>query len=254
VGTERLIVGIRQADGAVLGSPEEIVDLEVQPADDPSAQPQRAQATFTWIVPDVVGLYRAVFMFDRPGVWQATVIPQAGPPLEPALFSVLDPACRQADRADPGVPGCAVQVGEPAPTVATYTTADRPLEEITTDPSPDPRLYEHSLDTLVANGRPTVIIFATPAFCTSAACGPLLDEVKAVVDDYSSVDFIHVEVYERFRDDGFDPANPEYTVDAIFAYRLPSEPWVYVVDGDGIVTARFEGVMDAEELVAALET
>ena len=35
-------------------------------------------------------------------------------------------------------------------------------------------------------------------------------------------------------------------------YNLPSEPWVFVIDENGTVTGRFEGVMDPAELDAML--
>lgn len=251
VGTERLLVGVRQADGGVLGTPDQVVEIEVQPTDDPSAAPQRVTAGFSWIVPDVTGLYRAVFEFDRPGVWQATVIPASGPPLEPAMFSVLDPACATNTTAE-GVPLCAVQVGEQAPAIASPTLATNAIEDITTDPSPDERLYQLSLDEALANGRPTVVVFATPAFCTTAACGPLVDIVQGLIDDYPGVDFVHVEVFTGFRDPGFDPSDPARLAPSVAGYRLLSEPWVYVVDAAGIVSAKFEGVMDGEELEEAL--
>jgi len=251
VGTGRLLVGIRQADGGVLGTPDQVVEIEVQPTDDPAAVPQRATAGFSWIVPDVTGLYRAVFEFDRPGVWQATVIPASGPALEPAMFSVLDPACATSTTAE-GIPLCAVQVGERAPAIASPTVATNAIEDITTDPTPDERFYELSLDEALTNGRSTVVVFATPAFCSSAACGPLVDIVQEKIDDYPGVDFVHVEVFTGFRDPGFDPADPARLAPAVAGYRLVSEPWVYVVDAAGIVSARFEGVMDAEELEEAL--
>jgi hypothetical protein len=251
VGVERLLVGVRKADGGVLGSPSDVVEMEVRPSDVPDASPQRAEAGFVWIVPDAVGLYRATFEFDRPGVWEAVIIPESGPPLEPALFSVLDPSC-VTTTSDTGSPLCAVQVGEQAPVVASPTLTDHDIEEITTDPTPDERLYRLSLDVALTNGRPTVVVFATPAFCQTAACGPLVDIVETRVGAYPSVDFVHVEVYTGLQEADFDPADPSRLAPAIAAYRLVSEPWVYVVDADGIVTARFEGVMDASEMDAAL--
>jgi hypothetical protein len=190
-----------------------------------------------------------VFEFDRAGSWQVVVVPEEGAPLEPALFSVLDPACRLA-RSDqaPAVPPCALQVGDIAPAVASPTLSDAPIEELTTDPDPDERLYRMSLGDAVGSGRSTVVVFATPAFCQTAACGPLLDTVKTVIDDHPDTNFVHVEVYTGFREPDFDPADPARIAPAVTAFRLVTEPWVFVVDGDGRITARFEGVMDVAEL------
>jgi hypothetical protein len=252
VGTGRLLVGVAQPDGTRLGSPDDPVVLEVRPVDDLSAPVQRLEAGFVWIVPDVVGLYRGVFEFDRPGTWQVVVIPEEGSPLEPAPFSVLDPSCRLEDAADRGIPVCALQVGDPAPLVGSPTLEDAPIEELTTDPAPDERLYRLSLEEALTNGRRTVVVFATPAFCQTAACGPLLDTVKTVVGQYPDTDFVHVEVYTGFREPDFDPTDPERLAPAVDAFRLVSEPWVFVVDERGTITARFEGAMDVEELLPHL--
>jgi hypothetical protein len=251
-GAERLLVGIRASDGAVLGGPDTPVVLEVSPVDAPDAEQQSVAAEFSWIVPDATGLYRGTFEFDRAGVWQVVVVPESGPPLEPALFSVLEPSCADPDAAERGLPTCSVQVGEDAPIVASPTLDDNPIETITTDPDPDPRLYELSLDTAITNGRPTVVVFATPAFCQTAACGPLVDVVQEAIDDHPEADFVHVEVYTGFREEGFDPSDPDRLAPAIIEYRLVNEPWVYVVGPDGVVESRFEGVMDREELEEAL--
>jgi hypothetical protein len=36
-------------------------------------------------------------------------------------------------------------------------------------------------------------------------------------------------------------------------WSLPSEPWVFVVDREGIIRAKFEGLVTAHELEAALK-
>jgi hypothetical protein len=253
VGTGRLLVGVAQPDGTRLGSPDEPVVLEVRPVDDLSAPVQRVEAGWVWIVPDVVGLYRGTFDFDRSGTWQVVVVPEEGSPLEPAPFSVLDPGCRLEDAAERGIPTCALQVGDPAPPVASPTIGDLPIEQLTTDPQPDERLYRLSLDEALTNGRRTVVVFATPAFCQTAACGPLLNTVKPVIDQYPETDFVHVEVYTGFREPDFDPTDPERLAPSVAAFRLVSEPWVFVMDEDGVITARFEGAMDEEELIAHLQ-
>ena len=72
---------------------------------------------------------------------------------------------------------------------------------ISSDPHPDPAMYEVSVADAVTSGVPTVIAFATPGFCASATCGPLLDQVKALQSDYPEVEFIHVEIYEDLSGD-----------------------------------------------------
>jgi hypothetical protein len=37
------------------------------------------------------------------------------------------------------------------------------------------------------------------------------------------------------------------------AWGLLTEPWVYVIDGKGVIRARFEGPVVAQEIAAALQ-
>src|SRR5690606_14994210 len=137
-----------------------------------------------WAVPDQRGLYRAEVDFSSPGGWSISITADGYAATEPTLMMVAD---------DTAMP----QVGEPAPAVATRTGDDNPLEEITTDPQPEPDFYRLSLDDALDDDRPTVVIFATPAFCTSATCGPVLETAKQVQADHPGVDFLHVEIYEN---------------------------------------------------------
>ncbi len=242
VGAERILLAIAQPDGTRLGSPDRAVRIEVAPDEDPS-RVQRADGTFMWTIPESAGFYRAVFDFDRPGLWQVTVLPESGEPLETILIQVGDDRCRLPDVGAP----CAPRVGEQAPSLATPTLDKATLQDLTTDPDPDERFYELSLDAALTNGRPSVIVFATPAYCRTATCGPILANVKLVAAEYPDVNFVHIEIYTGLRDPDFAP-DPAHLAPAVAAWALPSEPWVFVTDGDGVITARFEGAVDPEEL------
>jgi hypothetical protein len=239
VGPARLLVGVVEEDGTRIGGPEDSVEIEVAPVDGPG-QPQRVAGVFTWIVEGAVGLYRAETTLDAPGIWAMTVHPATGDPLPPVPFTVLEDTF-------------APNIGEAAPVAPTPTLRDGPIEDLTTDDQPDPRFYEVTLDEALSSGKPTVLVFATPAYCTSAACGPMLDTVKGAASDHPDVNFIHIEVYTGFNEPGFVP-DPAHLAPAVGPdyWNLASEPWVFVIDGEGIVTGRFEGVMAAEELTALL--
>jgi hypothetical protein len=103
------------------------------------------------------------------------------------------------------------------------------------------------------SGRPTVLIFSTPAYCLTATCGPLLDTVKDLAPGYPEVNFIHIEVYTGLNQPDFapDPAHLAPAAGAAY-WNLPSEPWVFVIDETGTVIARFEGAVTGDELVSAL--
>lgn len=237
VGPQRLLVGVVTEDAASHGSPDLPVVIDLYPPD--AAEPTiSVPGVFVWTTPEVRGLYRAHVEFDRPGIWQVA-LRSGGEPTQRIPFNVAETSLTR-------------NVGDMAPAVATPTGADvENLSEITTDPDPDPRFYQLSLDEALASGSPTVVVFATPAFCETATCGPMLDTVKAVAVDYPEVNFIHVEVYENL-----DATRREdlQLVDAVQVWGLPSEPWTFLLDGDGRVAARFEGTVDPTELRDALDS
>ena len=144
-------------------------------------------------------------------------------------------------------------VGSSAPASVTHILADaEDISRITSSPEPDPELYQLSIDEALTQDKPLVIVFATPAFCVSATCGPQVGEltkVKAIVGDRAN--FIHVEVFE-------DPhliENHRPTgglVPAVKEWGLPTEPWVFIVDKDGLVSAKFEQFTTAGEIEAKL--
>ena len=89
--------------------------------------------------------------------------------------------------------------------------------------------------------------FATPAFCTSALCGPELDTVLKLRDAYANrVNFIHVEIYQY-------PFEEQHTAKTVDEWHLPSEPWVFTVDREGVVRDRFEGSAPREEIVPSVQ-
>jgi hypothetical protein len=194
---------------------------------------------FIWTVPDVRGLYVARLEIPEAGTYQATIDAEG--------FATAGPVGVVAFE-DPPL----IQPGEQAPPSETRTSAEYPdLSVITSDPDPDPAMYELSVSDAVTDGTPAVIVFATPAFCVSQTCGPLLDQVKALRSAYDGVDFVHVEIYEDLQVDSPEELT---TVAATGEWGLPSEPWVFVVDDTGLVTAAFEGAASDAELRAAIDT
>ena len=139
----------------------------------------------------------------------------------------------------------APNVGEEAIAVRTRTLADEPdVARLTSDLSPEPGLYQLSIDEALAKPRPLVLIFSTPAFCHSRTCGPSLEVVKSVWrSNAGELDAIHVEVFEN-------PDEPESLREApaFEEWRLPSEPWVFVIDRDGRIFSRYEGTITEAEL------
>lgn len=142
----------------------------------------------------------------------------------------------------------APDIGDRAPASATPTLATASIEELTTARVPDPELYRSSIASAVEDGAPFVAVFATPQYCTSRLCGPVVDVVNAVrrAHPSSGVRFIHVEIYE-----GNNPTKGENRW--VREWKLPSEPWVFVVDRGGVVRDRFEGAVSVRELEIAVD-
>jgi hypothetical protein len=131
--------------------------------------------------------------------------------------------------------------------------ATKPLEALTTDSEPDEAFYQMTLEEAFSSGRQTVVVFSTPAFCRTATCGPTLDIVKQAKPAFPGVNFVHIEVYTDINAPGFAPS-PEFLHPAIGPeyWNLPTEPWVFVVDERGIITARFEGALTPDDVANAL--
>ncbi len=140
--------------------------------------------------------------------------------------------------------------GDPAPRSVTPVADDQAgIGLISTDLQPDPDFYRLSIDEAVTNGRPTVIAFATPAFCQTALCGPTLDRVKEAVVGIDDLDVVHVEPFDipAAQSGSLEP------VPAMFEWQLVTEPWVYVIDADGLVHSSFEGTIGDDELRTAID-
>jgi hypothetical protein len=64
--------------------------------------------------------------------------------------------------------------------------------------------------------------------------------------------FIHIEVFANPHEvEAGRPAGG--FVPAVSEWSLPTEPWTFIMDLNGIVAAKFEGFTTEEELVAALQ-
>ena len=98
----------------------------------------------------------------------------------------------------------------------------------------------------VLGKKPVVVTFATPLLCASRVCGPVVDIVEQVkASAPKGVDFIHQEI---FKDNKVDEGVRSQVAD----WKLPSEPWTYVIDRGGKVSARFEGAFSPGELQRAV--
>jgi hypothetical protein len=182
----------------------------------------------------VTRIYVARFVIHRPGRYWLVAQPAGARIQGVAVFDV---------RRHLPVP----PLGSKAPRSATPTLATAPVEALTTARPPDSALLRTSLSSSLAAHRPFVVTFATPKFCTSRVCGPVVDVVDVVRRRFASrgVQFIHVEV---FRDN--DPAKGYNRW--MREWGLTSEPWTFLVGRDGRIKAEFQGSLSVPELAAAV--
>jgi hypothetical protein len=141
------------------------------------------------------------------------------------------------------------QVGQPAIAVHTPTLASvgGDASRIDTRKPPATDLLRQDLAKVLGR-KPVVLVFATPLLCQSRVCGPVVDiaeEVRNTMAHADRVAFIHVEIYKDNEvGKGFRPQ--------VAAYRLPTEPWTFVIDRSGRVADRFEGAFSVGELQRAV--
>jgi hypothetical protein len=182
----------------------------------------------------VTRIYVAHFRIPRPGKYWFLAEPEGAKIQAVSVFQVATKL---------PVPA----VGAKAPSSATPTLATAPVSVLTTARPPDRALLHYSVAGSLAAHRPFVLTFATPKFCTSRVCGPVVDVVQAAARRFDSrgIRFIHVEV--------FQDNNPNKGYNRwMRQWGLRSEPWVFLVGRDGRIKAEFEGSVSLAELEAAI--
>jgi hypothetical protein len=186
---------------------------------------------------DVQGIYVTYIMFEWPGTWGLEVLARQGDgPVEVSRFTVN--VLEAPHTPTPGTP---------APRSYNLIASDvQDLHQIDTSDPPDPRLHQVRIADAIAQGKPQVIVFATPQFCTSRICGPVVDIVRTLLPAYGErVVFTHQEIWQDAAAREFFPTVAEW--------GLQTEPWIFIVDSKGIIRAKFEGLATAREIEAVLQ-
>ena len=150
-------------------------------------------------------------------------------------FSVVDPSAVKIPL-----------VGSALPPFDTPTTTDaRGVNPICTRKPPCP-LHDITLTEALTKGKPVAYLIATPAYCQTGVCGPILDFLLAAhttLGDKATM--VHAEVY---RD-----STASTTAPAVDAYHMTFEPSLFVADATGKIVERLDFVFDEGEIVAALK-
>ncbi len=270
VGPERLVFGVVGRDGVPLKAESAtvrtyFVDKFRDDSETPESQqtsngqnasalqqdlaPPQLRQTFTarfqeWHY-EKAGVLVANPEFDSAGYWEleAELTTAEGQQvIAKSAFTVKDSSATPA-------------VGASAPASVTLTASDVPdLSHITTASEPDPALYAISIHEALLERKPFVVSFSTPRYCSTGTCGPQVKQLADLLSQYSdTVNIIHVEVYRNPHqfEDGQRP-NKDDAVDAVREWGLPTEPWTFVVDSDGIIRAKFEAYTPASVIEDAL--
>lgn len=208
-------------------------------------EPGQADQPHTHGEPDAAGVYATTVDLDQPRMWEVTVtaVVDSTPRTGSAIFEV---------RAEHQVPAA----GDPAPDVSTPTLAsDLPAEAIDSRAGldgavPDEILHRTDLAEALAAGRPAVVVFSTPTYCTSRFCGPITDTVEQLAHRHQDrAAFVHVEIWENIDQNRMTAAVEPW----IATEHSGSEPWVFLIGADGTITARWDNVLDEAELAALLD-
>lgn len=146
------------------------------------------------------------------------------------------------------VPG----IGKPAPRTTQPTSRTvQDIAQIDSSLPPHPELHDMTVAEAIDTKRPSVIAFATPAFCQTRFCGPVIEEVVwPLAKDYRSrANFVHIEPY-RLADARQGKLVP---IAEMAQWGLATEPYIFVLDGSGRVAAQFEGIVEKDEVAAVLD-
>lgn len=215
----------------------------------PGKEPADALSSPVAVAPaDASGVYETTVDFDRAGFWGVGVRVQLddGSQLQgTATFPVAETA---------QVPA----VGDPAPTAPSLTldsdVAPAAIDSRARgdDPAevPDPQLHETTVAEALEQGRPAVVVISTPTYCVSQFCGPITETIEQLADEYAeAAEFIHLEVWGDFEGKLLNEAAAAW----IQTEEGGNEPWVFLVGADGNISARWDNVLDAAELVRLLD-
>ena len=188
------------------------------------------------------GVYVTRVSFGAVGAWGVEVVVTVdGTELEPVpfRFNVLD------DTPELGI-------GDPVPASRQLTLADvAGVKEIDSSHPPRPQMHKTTVADALATGKPLVVAFATPAFCESRTCGPVMDTVMDPLHDKYREEavFIHI---EPFRLKELRDGTARIPVETTEGWGLQTEPWLFVIDREGKVAAKFEGITALDEVEEAL--
>ena len=246
VGSNRVVFGVIDPDmGAVNDATVQVSTFFLTPTGRQEGPVETVDAMFrAWPVTPR-GVFTTQLEFDKAGEWGIGAV------VTDANGAERKASARVRVKESSATP----KIGAPAPRSVSKTLADVDgFEQLTTDFEPDADLYGITIAEALDVGKPLLLVFSTPAYCQTATCGPQLGVIKELKAEYADrMNFIHIEVYDNPHEIEGDLSNAIISPTAE-EWGLPSEPWTFLVDGNGIIRAKFEAFTTQEELVDALES
>ena len=240
VGRNRLGVALVSMQGPVT---EPTATFLLRPADGGEAAQTPYTAVFRKWPYGSRGLYTAEAEFGAPGVWELVAEVDAEGETRAASLTF-----EVSERTS------APNVGEPAVRSRNRLAADVDgIGELTTGSLRDPELYEITIADAAASGLPTVVVFASPAFCVNAVCGPQVEVLQELKNLYAGrANFVHVDIYDNPHEIQGDLSVARVSP-VVVEWGLPSIEWTFVIDRGGMVASRFEAFATLEEVEEALK-
>lgn len=185
-----------------------------------------------------IGIYTASVNFDSAGKWGVEMDIEKP---EDGIDETLTPTFVVTTQAT------TPPIGFDAPRSENRTVDD--VDDITlidSSANPSEEMHTTTIKEAIEAGRPTLVLFAVPGFCTSRLCGPEIDIMRKLYPEWKDrVEFIHVEFYD-------DPGKNSKVTKAAQEWGLRREPWFFLIDENGKIAAKFEGPTSMAELVDAM--
>jgi hypothetical protein len=195
------------------------------------------------------GVYEAEdVVFDKPGFWVADVTAEVegmGRQTSQASFAVQE---------RPQLPA----PGDPAMKTDTLTVDSKGVPEAaidsragTTGKIPDPELHGWTIAQAIDQGRPALVVFATPVFCVSRFCGPVVNMVEDLAHRYDDrAVFIHVEIWKDYDKKVLNDAPQQWLT---MQNGDLTEPWLFLIGADGTIQDRWSSMWSEQEVAAELD-
>jgi len=248
-GTRRFAMVLTDSSGIVAFPVVQVASFKYSDAsaspDDREGPVESALARYYPFPYGTRGIHVTELTFDEPGTWGV----EASVPRPDGSVATVEVVMEVHERT------MSVDVGEVPPDRDSRTLDDvEDVSQLTTGSNRDESLYQISIADAIENGLPTVVVFASPAFCTNAVCGPQVEVLSNLSNAYRDrADFVHVDLFVNPKEIQGDLTRAVPTP-LLSDWGLVSQEWTFVMASDGVVVGRFENFVPYGELEQSLVT